>query len=59
MIRFRIILNKLKTLVNSGLSQLANSMEIGWNVAILRFRRRAPTIYRAGHNPGAIIPAKN
>jgi len=59
MILFRTILNKLKTLVNSGLSQLANSMEIGWNVAILRFRRRAQIIYRAGHNRGVIIPAMN
>ena len=31
--------------------------KIGWNVAILRFRRCAQTTYRAGHNPGVIIPA--
>ena len=59
MIQFRTILNKLKTLVNSGLYQLANSMEIGWNAAILSFRCLAQTIYCAGHIPGAIIPAKN
>ena len=59
MIRFRTILNKLKTLVNSGLSQLANSMEIGWNIAILSFRCLAQIICRAGHIPDAIIPAKN
>jgi len=31
-------------------------MEIGWNVAILSFRCRAQTIYRAGHIPGTNIP---
>jgi hypothetical protein len=59
MIRFRTILNKLKIPVNSELSPLANSMAIGWNVAILSFRCLAQTIYRAGHNSGAVIPAMN